>query len=136
MAGFARDVRTPGVVAVHPVASPAEAARLMRDHGTGAVVVAGGQDVVGVLTDRGIAVRAVAEGLDPRAVSAGAVCTSDPFVVGPYDPVFAAVAPMRAHAVRRLPVGVVGLGDLAEAQDPRSALAGISRAAADAGTTA
>jgi CBS domain-containing protein len=143
MAEFVRDVMTPGVVAVRPDASLVEASRLMRDQETGVVVVADGQDVVGVLTDRDIVVRAVAEGLDPQAAGAGAVCTSDPLVVGPYDPVSAAVALMRAHAVRRLPVveeglpvGVVGLGDLAEAQDPRSALAGISRAEADAGTTA
>ncbi|GAA1010432.1 oxidoreductase [Streptomyces sp. F-3] len=140
MAEFVRDVMTPGVVAVRPAASLVEAAQLMRDHEIGAVVVADGQDVVGVLTDRDIAVRAVAEGLDPQAASAGAVCTSDPLVVGPYDRVSAAVALMRAHAVRRLPVveagmpvGVVSLGDLAEAQSPRSALADISRAAADSG---
>lgn len=129
---------TPGVVAVRPDASLVEAAQLMRVQDIGDVVVADGQRVVGVLTDRDIAVRAVAEGVDPLTVSAGSVCTRDPVLVGPEDPVAAAAALMRAHAVRRLPVveeglpvGMVSLGDLAEAENPDSVLAEISRAAPD-----
>ncbi|MHC3468867.1 CBS domain-containing protein [Streptomyces sp. 7R007] len=135
MADFVREVMTPGVVAVRPDASLVEAAQLMRAQDIGDVVVADGQRVVGVLTDRDITVRAVADGADPLTVSAQSVCTPDPLVVSPDDPVSAAVALMRANAVRRLPVvedgmpvGMVSLGDLAEAQDPGSALADISRA--------
>ncbi|MDT9695424.1 CBS domain-containing protein [Streptomyces sp. P17] len=138
MADFVRDVMTPGAVAVRPDASLVEAAQLMRAQDIGDVLVADGQRIVGVLTDRDIAVRAVAEGFDPLTVSAESVCTHDPVMVAPQDPVVAAVALMRKHAVRRLPVvedglpvGVVSLGDLAEAQDPDSALADISRAAQD-----
>ncbi|MDN0198414.1 CBS domain-containing protein [Streptomyces sp. S.PNR 29] len=138
MAEFVKDVMTPGVVAVRPDASLVEAAQLMRAQNIGDVVVADGQDVVGVLTDRDITVRAVADGADPLTVSAGTVCTPDPLVVAPDDPVSAAVTLMREHAVRRLPVvenglpvGIVTLGDLAEAQDPASALADISRAEPD-----
>jgi len=76
--------------------------------------------------------------VDPLTVSAQSVCTPDPVLVGPDDPVSAAVALMRAHAVRRLPViedglpvGMVSLGDLAAVQDPGSALAEISRAVPD-----
>jgi CBS domain-containing protein len=137
-ADFVKDVMTPGVVAVRPDASLVEAAQLMRAQDIGDVLVADGQQVVGVLTDRDIAVRAVADGADPLTVSAQAVCTPDPLVIGPDDPVSTAVTLMREHAVRRLPVvegglpvGVVSLGDLAEAEDPRSALADISRAAPD-----
>ncbi|MEV5432105.1 CBS domain-containing protein [Streptomyces sp. NPDC052701] len=139
MAQFVKDVMTPGVVAVRPDASLVEAAQLMRAQNIGDVVVADGQEVVGVLTDRDIAVRAVAEGIDPLTVSARTVCTPDPVTVAPHDPVSAALALMRAHAVRRLPVvenglpvGVVSLGDLAEAEEPESALADISRAEPDA----
>ncbi|AWW36829.1 CBS domain-containing protein [Streptomyces cadmiisoli] len=142
-ADYVREVMTPGVVAVRPDASVAEAARLMRAQDVGDVVVADGEQVVGVLTDRDIAVRAVAEGLDPSGVSARSVCTPDPVVVSPQDPVSTAVALMREKAVRRLPVvedglpvGVVSLGDLALAQDPDSALADISRAAPDENATA
>ncbi|WP_337192185.1 CBS domain-containing protein [Streptomyces sp. HUCO-GS316] len=134
-AEFVREVMTPGVVAVRPDASLVEAAQLMRAQDIGDVVVAEGQHVVGVLTDRDITVRAVAEGADPLTASAQSVCTPDPVVVAPNDPVSAAVALMRAHAVRRLPVvedglpvGMVSLGDLAEAEDPGSVLADISRA--------
>jgi CBS domain-containing protein len=82
----------------------------------------------------------VADGADPLTVRAGTVCTPDPVVIGPDDPVAAAVAVMREHAVRRLPVvedgraiGVVSLGDLAISENPDSALARISRAAPDTG---
>ncbi|MCX5291846.1 CBS domain-containing protein [Streptomyces sp. NBC_01597] len=129
---------TPGVVAVRPDASLVEAAQLMRVQDIGDVLVADGQEVVGVLTDRDITVRAVAEGLDPLTVSAQSVCTPDPVLLAPDDPVAAAVALMRTHAVRRLPVvedglpvGMVTLGDLAEVQDPDSTLAEISRAVPD-----
>jgi len=132
---FVKDVMTAGVVAVRPDASLVEAAQLMRTQNIGDVLVADGQHVVGVLTDRDITVRAVADGVDPMTVSAQSVCTPDPVLVAPDDPVAAAVALMRAHAVRRLPVvedglpvGMVSLGDLAEAQDPDSTLADISRA--------
>ncbi|MFF7853102.1 CBS domain-containing protein [Streptomyces sp. NPDC007904] len=138
MAELVKDVMTPGVVAVRPDASLAEAAQLMRTQNIGDVVVADGQRVVGVLTDRDIVVRAVADGADPLGTSAGSVCTPDPLTLDPHDPVSSAVALMREHAVRRipvvengLPVGLVSLGDLAEARDPGSALADISRAEPD-----
>jgi CBS domain-containing protein len=137
-ADFVKDVMTPGAVAVRPDASLVEAAQLMRAQDIGDVLVADGQHVVGVLTDRDITVRAVADGTDPLTVSAQAVCTPDPVMVAPDDPVSAAVALMRAHAVRRLPVvedglpvGMISLGDVAEAEDPDSALADISRAEPD-----
>lgn len=135
MAEFVKEVMTPGVVAVRPDASLVEAALLMRTQDIGDVVVADGQRIVGMLTDRDITVRAVADGIDPLTVSAGAVCTPEPVLVRPDDPVAAAVALMRAHAVRRLPVvenglpvGMVSLGDVAAAQDPDSTLAEVSRA--------
>ncbi|OAH12063.1 CBS domain-containing protein [Streptomyces jeddahensis] len=135
MADLVREVMTPGVVAVRPDASLVEAAQLMRAQDIGDVLVTDEQGVIGVLTDRDIALRAVADGADPLTVSAQSVCTPDPVVIGPDDAVSAAVHLMRDHAVRRLPVvedglpvGVVSLGDLAVAQDPSSALADISRA--------
>ncbi|MFH0515783.1 CBS domain-containing protein [Streptomyces sp. M41] len=138
MAGFVRDVMTPGVVAVRPDASLVEAAQLMRTQHIGDVVVADGQRVVGVLTDRDITVRAVAEGADPLTVSVQSVCTHDPVLIGPGERASLAASLMRQHHVRRLPVvedglpvGVVTLGDLAETEEPDSALAEISRAAPD-----
>lgn len=136
MAEFVREVMTPGVVTVRPDASLVEAAQLMRAHDIGDVLVSGERSVLGVLTDRDIALRAVADGVDPLTVSAHAVCTPNPVVIGPEDAVSAAVELMREHAIRRLPVvedghpvGMVSLGDLAVSEDPGSALAEISRAA-------
>ncbi|MFC7303332.1 CBS domain-containing protein [Streptomyces monticola] len=144
MAEIVREVMTPGVVAVRPDASLVEAAQLMRAQDIGDVIVATDGQVLGVLTDRDITMRAVADGADPLTVSAQAVCTPNPVVVSPEDAVEAAVSLMREHAVRRLPVveggrpvGMVSIGDLAVSQDPRSALADISRARPDSwpGTT-
>ncbi len=138
MAEFVREVMTPTVVTVRPDTSLVEAAQLMRAQDIGDVLVTTEQRLVGVLTDRDITLRAVADGADPLTVSAQAVCTPDPVVVGPDDAVSAAVGLMRDHAVRRLPVvenghpvGMVSLGDLALAEDPGSALADISRAGPD-----
>lgn len=120
MAVFVRDVMTPGVVAVGPDASLVEAAQLMRAQDIGHVLVATEGRLVGVLTDRDIAMRAVADGADPLTVSAQAVCTPNPVMVAPDDAVSAAVSLMLENAVRRLPVvengqpvGMVSLGDLA-----------------------
>ncbi|MGW2346478.1 CBS domain-containing protein [Streptomyces sp. NPDC001661] len=138
MADVVREVMTPGVVAVRPDASLVEAAQLMRAQDIGDVLVADETQIVGVLTDRDIALRAVADGADPLTVSAEAVCTPHPVAVGPDDEVSAAVALMREYAVRRLPVvqdgravGMVSLGDLALTRDPASALADISGADPD-----
>ncbi|WP_175410968.1 CBS domain-containing protein [Streptomyces sp. TRM64462] len=136
MAQLVREVMTAGVAAVRPDASLVEAAQLMRAQDIGDVLVADGDLLVGVVTDRDITLRAVAEGADPLTVNAQTVCTPDPVCVAPDDEVSTAVELMRRHAVRRLPVvedgrplGVVSLGDLAISEDPDSALADISRAA-------
>lgn len=133
MAQTVREVMTAGVTAVQPQASLTEVAKLMRDHDIGDVLVASGDDVVGVITDRDITVRVVAEGVDPQGVAAETVCSGPPATVAPEDDTAEAVRLMREHAVRRLPVvsegrpiGVISLGDLAVARDPDSALADIS----------
>ncbi|KAF4406518.1 MULTISPECIES: CBS domain-containing protein [Streptomyces] len=138
MAQTVAEVMTPAVTAVRPDASLVEAAELMRMHDIGDVLVAQNGRLYGVLTDRDITLRAVAEGVDPLTVSALAVCTPEPVTVGPDESVDAAVMLMRTHAVRRLPVvrdgrplGMVSIGDLAQARDPGSALADISRASPD-----
>ncbi len=138
MADIVRDVMTPGVVSVRPDASLVEAAQLMRAQDIGGVLVAAGGTVLGVLTDRDITLRAVADGIDPLTVSAQAVCTPHPVAISPDDSVHAAAALMREYAVRRLPViedgrpvGMLSLGDLAVALDPASTLARISGMAPD-----
>ncbi|MDJ1132686.1 CBS domain-containing protein [Streptomyces iconiensis] len=139
MAQFVREVMTPAATTVRPDASLVEAAQLMRAQDIGDVLVARGGRLMGVLTDRDIALRAVADGVDPLSVSCQSVCTPDPVTVGPGMEIAAALDLMRSHAIRRLPVldsggrltGMVSIGDLAQERDPDSVLAEISRAAPD-----
>ncbi len=129
---------TPAATSVRPDASLVEAAQLMRAQDIGDVLVTQEGRLLGLITDRDIALRAVADGVDPLTMTCDAVCTPEPVTVSPDDAATAAVDLMRAHAVRRLPVvedgrplGVVSIGDLAEERDPNSALADISRAGPD-----
>lgn len=113
-----------------------DVAALMKEHDTGFVPVMDGDTLVGVLTDRDLALRVLAERRDPAAVTAGEVCTREPAWVAPDMPVPEAVALMERRRIRRLVVkeghrvvGVMSLGDLAET-DHRAAdhaLAEISR---------
>lgn len=110
------------------------AARTMASQDVGALVVQSDMRLVGIVTDRDIVVRGIAEGLGPDSTLSDVM--SDRLVaVGPGDPVEVAVQVMRDAAVRRIPVvdgsvvvGIVSLGDLAIERDPESALADISEA--------
>lgn len=134
------EVMTERPVAVEKLTSLAEAARIMRDAGIGDVLVVEEGRLRGILTDRDLVIRAVAENKDPADTTVQSVCTTELITVRPGDDVDHAVDLMRRHALRRLPVetedgelvGVVTLGDLAVEQDPGSALAAIS--AAEPGT--
>lgn len=138
MARHVKEVMTPCIASVRPDASLTKAAQLMRAQDIGDVLVAADGRLYGLLTDRDITCRATADGMDPATLTAEAICTPDPVVIGPDDDVSAAVSLTRRHAVRRLPVvddgrpvGVVSIGDLAVTEDPDSALADISRARPD-----
>ncbi|MCW5250280.1 MULTISPECIES: CBS domain-containing protein [unclassified Streptomyces] len=131
---------SPAAVAVEPMTTVARAARLMREENVGDVLVTYDCDLFGLLTDRDIVLRSVADGRDPDTTTVGSVCTPPPVVtLTPEDTTDRAVELMRRHAVRRLPVvehggvpvGVVTLGDLALTEDPHSALADITTAAPD-----
>src|SRR4051794_15734423 len=122
-------------VTVTPDTSLREAARLMRDADMGDVILAEDGRPRGVVTDRDIVVRGIAEHGSPDDTTVGEICTRDLVTVSPDDPVERAVRLMREMAVRRLPVvdgdrlvGVVSLGDLAIEGDQDSALAEISAA--------
>ncbi|GAB3185320.1 CBS domain-containing protein [Micromonospora palomenae] len=109
------------------------AAQEMRDSAIGDVVVTAGDDVVGIVTDRDITVRAVAENMDPNTTRLNQVTSKDVVTVSQYDDAVAAADLMRTYAVRRLPViddgklvGLVSMGDLAVEREPQSVLADIS----------
>jgi CBS domain-containing protein len=128
---------TTEVVEVSPEQTLVEVARLMRDNGVGAVLVTDGGILRGIVTDRDIVVRAVAEGLDPQRETVDTVFSGQDLVtVTPDTTMGEAVELMRRNAVRRLPVvddtgrpvGIVSIGDLAIEGDGEDALADISAA--------
>ncbi|MEU8083808.1 CBS domain-containing protein [Micromonospora sp. NPDC049101] len=109
------------------------AAQEMRDSAIGDVVVTDGDNVVGIVTDRDITVRGVAENMEPGSTRLGQITTRDVITVSQYDDVVAAADLMRTYAVRRLPViddgrlvGLISMGDLAVEREPQSVLADIS----------
>ena len=109
------------------------AAQEMRDSAIGDVVVTDGDDVVGIVTDRDIAVRGVAENMDPTATRLNQITSKDVVTVSQNDDAVAAADLMRTYAVRRLPVvddgrlvGLISMGDLAVEREPQSVLADIS----------
>ncbi|MEV4831607.1 CBS domain-containing protein [Micromonospora sp. CA-248260] len=111
----------------------AAAAQEMRDSAIGDVVVTRGDDVVGIVTDRDITVRGVAQDLDPNRARLSEITSRDVITVSQYDDAVAAADLMRTYAVRRLPVvddgrlvGLVSMGDLAVEREPQSVLADIS----------
>jgi len=131
-----RDVMTKDPATCRTDQSALDAARAMRDGDFGAVVVINESgDVRGILTDRDIVVRGVAEGNVPAETEISEIFTTEPTTLSPDDSIDDAVQALRDGHVRRLPVvedlrviGIVSIGDLAEARDEESALADISAA--------
>ncbi|WP_307822188.1 CBS domain-containing protein [Streptomyces flavofungini] len=103
MPHLVRDLMTPNVTSVTPGTPLAQTAQLMRDKNIGNVLVCDDGHLLGVVTDRDIALGVVTDGADPSIIDAGTVCTPDPVCVGPDEEADHAVGRMRRHAVRRLP---------------------------------
>jgi signal-transduction protein with cAMP-binding, CBS, and nucleotidyltransferase domain len=127
-----RDVMTPGPIGVDYYQSIGEAARTMRDWGVGAVLVVRNESLYGLVTDRDLVVRAVAEarGADEPV---GPLSSANLIGVDADADVSEAMRLMRQHTVRRLPVledgqvtGIVSLGDLAITGEPALAFAQLS----------
>lgn len=128
------DVMTPAPITIGMSDTLQSAARMMAAQDVGALVVQAGHTTIGIVTDRDLVVRGLAEGLGLEAM-VGEVASEDVVTVGPDVPVETAVQVMRAAAVRRVPVvdgdtvvGIVSIGDLAIERDPTSVLADISEA--------
>lgn len=82
-----------------------EVARRLRDERVGCVIVTtGDRQPIGILTDRDLAIRVVAEGRDPNSVLVSEIVTSAPLVLREDDDVASAVACMRDHGIRRIPI--------------------------------
>jgi CBS domain-containing protein len=125
---------------VRPDMTVADAAKRMRDGDIGDVLVAEteSEGVLGIVTDRDVAIRVVAAGRDPGTMAVRSIMSRDIASVSPSDTIEDAKAQMRAANVRRLPViengrpvGIVSLGDLSIAADAGTTLADISVAPPD-----
>jgi CBS domain-containing protein len=125
MAQSIREVMTADPRTVEAGATVADAAREMRDGDVGAVVVVENGTVAGIVTDRDIAVRVVAEGRDPEQVKVTEVASRDVVTLDPQQDLDEALRLMARHQVRRLPVveedgrlvGVVAQADVAQQAD-------------------
>jgi CBS domain-containing protein len=129
------DVMTSNPATIERQDSVAEAARRMAAKDAGDVIVLDNGTVCGILTDRDIAVRLVAQDKPGSTPVAEIISDSDILTVAPDTALDRAIQLLRTKAVRRLPVvqngravGIVSLGDLAIERDPDSALADVSAA--------
>lgn len=129
-----RDVMTAEPIVLQQDQTIADAAQAMRDTAVGAVLVVDGDRLCGLITDRDIVVRAVAESAPPDS-PVGPLVSSELIAIGADDEADDAARVMRANAIRRLPVmddgrivGIVSLGDLAVDRGEDSALGDISAA--------
>ena len=120
MATSVRDAMTEDPRSIGPSVSVVEAARLMREGDIGSLPITDDETLVGMITDRDITTRAVAEAADPTQTSVGEVCSHDLISVEPDQDLDEALQLMARHQVRRLPVvengrlvGIVAQADIA-----------------------
>jgi CBS domain-containing protein len=119
----AREIMTPDVTCVGEEESLLDAAKKMADLDVGALPICGEDNrLKGMLTDRDIVVKALAQGKDPRNVTAGEFAQGKPVTIGADDDAQEILRTLAQHQVRRLPVidghqliGIVALADVARA---------------------
>jgi CBS domain-containing protein len=122
-----RDVMTPSVQTARLTDSATDAARLMRDNDVGSLPVVSDQnEPLGMVTDRDVTIRVVAEGRSPDAVRVSEIYSEHPVTVDPDESLDDALARMAQYKVRRLPVveqgrvvGVLAQADVALAEKPK-----------------
>jgi CBS domain-containing protein len=138
MAETIESVMTADPVCLEADSPLADAAKAMDERDIGDVLVMQDGELCGIVTDRDIAIRAVGRGGDPSTMRLGDICSRELVTLRPEDGIEDAIARMREHCVRRMPVvdgarpvGIVSLGDLAEARDRESVLGEISAAPAN-----
>ena len=120
MAKIVRDAMTEGPRSIGASASVVEAARLMRKEHIGSLPITENEQLVGMITDRDITTRVVAEAADPNLTSVGDVYSRDLISIEPEGDLDEALQLMARHQVRRLPVvedgrlvGIVAQADIA-----------------------
>lgn len=119
------EVMTPDVVFVKPSTDLLTVARLLRDQGIGSVPVCNGIKLQGMVTDRDIITKVIAEGRDPASTKAEEIVEGTPIWISADADISEAERLMSEHQIRRLPVidaakrmvGIVALADIARADD-------------------
>jgi CBS domain-containing protein len=120
-----KDVMTSDPCTIDAGKSVAYAAKMMRDEDVGLAPIVEGDKLIGMLTDRDIAIRVVAEGRNPDQVTVGEVASQQVVTIDPQQDLAEALRIMAKHQVRRLPVveedgrlvGVVAQADIAREGD-------------------
>ncbi len=122
MAGTAREIMTENPEFVDGSTTVADAARKLADLNVGALPVCEGDKLRGMITDRDIAVKVVAEGKNPEDVKVIDLTQGEAITIGADDPIEEALRTMGQYQVRRLPVidgtklvGIVSQADIARA---------------------
>ena len=123
----AREIMSPDVTCVGERETLADASRKMADLDVGSLPICGEDDrLKGMITDRDIVIKAIAQGRDPAQVTAGELAQGKPVTVGADDDVAEVLRTMSSHQVRRLPVidghrliGIVAIADVAKALPDR-----------------
>ncbi len=122
MTTTARDIMTQGAECIGEHETLLQAARKMRDLDVGALPICGEDDrLKGMVTDRDIVIRCLAEDRDPGSVTAGSLAEGKPITVGADDPLEEVLETMAEYQVRRLPVidgrrlvGIISESDIAQ----------------------
>ncbi len=139
MATKARDIMTAGAECVNEDETLLDAARKLRALDVGALPICGNDDrLKGMLTDRDIVVKVLAEGKDPGSTKAGELGQGKPVTIGADDGLDELVRTMAQHEVKRLPVidghrliGMVSEADLAEHASPEQVVSVVRGVYAD-----
>jgi CBS domain-containing protein len=115
-----RDLMTQNPRAVRPDDTVVDAARMMRDENVGSLPVVDSDRLIGMVTDRDVSVRVVAEGRDPSEVSVQEIASRNPVTAEATSDLNEALQLMARHQVRRLPVtdegrlvGIIAQADVA-----------------------
>ncbi len=136
MATSVKEIMTPNPITLQASSTVTQAAEAMKQHDVGNVLVLEKDGALrGIVTDRDIVIRDVAERKNPEKTKLGDICSAELTTADVDDSIDSVVAKMREKALRRMPVvqkgkpvGIVSIGDLALERDERSALADISGA--------
>jgi CBS domain-containing protein len=115
-----KEIMTKDVATLHAEDTVQEAAHIMKQYNIGSVPVCSGEEIIGIITDRDIAVRSVAEGENFKNQKVREIMTSNPVIVNQEMDIHDAARIMSERQIRRLPVvdkknivGIISLGDIA-----------------------